>query len=96
MNIAQIWMSQKKLRRIGQIKGMIAALQNGGDLPKIELVHCEDEIQVHDGHHRLVAIWLSGRRTLHRHEYILLEQDQYQGRFGKIEELVRKVGDCGK
>jgi hypothetical protein len=94
MDIAQIWMSQKKLRRAGQIPTMIEALEKGDELPRITLVRCEDgEVQVHDGHHRLTAYWLAGRSRLDRHEYILLEQDHYhRPRCGKVERLL-KQGD---
>lgn len=91
MDIAQIWMSQRNLRRAGQIAAMIEALEEGEELPKITLVRDEDdEVQVHDGHHRLTAYWLAGRRRLERHEYIMLEQDHYhRPRCGKIERLVK-------
>ncbi len=81
-------MSQSNLHRAYQIPAMINEC-----LPKITLVQCEDgEVQVHDGHHRLVAYWLSGRRNLQRHEYILLQQDNYnRGRFGKIEKLLTTI-----
>lgn len=89
MDIARIWMSQRNLRRAGQIPAMVATLKEGGTLPRIVLLHCEDgEIQVQDGHHRLVAIWKGGRRTLCKHEYILIEQDQFRVRCGKIDSLV--------
>jgi hypothetical protein len=59
MDITQIWMSQRKLRRAGQISAMVEALKQGEELPRIALVRSDDgEIQVHDGHHRLTAFWL--------------------------------------
>lgn len=88
MQIARIWMAQRFLRRAGQIPAMIEALHEGDVLPRIILLHTEDgEIQVQDGHHRLVAYWLAGRRTLNKHEYLLLEGDQNRPRCGKIERL---------
>lgn len=88
MHIARIWMSQRRLRRAGQIPAMIKASENG-DLPPITLARCEDgEIQLEDGHHRLTAIWLSGRKVLEDHEYIVVEKDQWKRRFGKIEDVI--------
>lgn len=92
MDITQIWVSQRNLRRADQIQAMIKTLANE-NLPRITLIRCEDgEIQVQDGHHRLVAIWLSGRNYLERHEYILLEQDQFRVRCGKLQDLLERLG----
>lgn len=89
MDITRIWVSQKNLRRAGQIPAMVEALLAGEDLPRITLIRCEDgEVQVQDGHHRLAAIWFSGRTNLERHEYLLLEQDQFRVRCGKLERIV--------
>jgi hypothetical protein len=89
MDITRIWVSQRNLRRAGQIPAMIETLAAGETLPRITLIRCEDgEVQVQDGHHRLAAIWLSGRTRLERHEYILLEQDQFRVRCGKLEGIV--------
>lgn len=97
MDITQIWMSQKNLRRAGQIPAMVKALQQGQQLPRIILVRSEDgEVQVHDGHHRLTAFWLAGRRRLARYEFLLLEQEQYhRPRRGKIERLLHGVQGQG-
>lgn len=92
IDIAKIWMSQRLLKRPEQIVGMIKAIDDGSLLPAITLNLTEDgEIQVEDGHHRLVAIWLSGRKRLKEHEYILLEKDQWRPRFGRIEALIKQV-----
>lgn len=89
MNITNIWMSQKNLRRAEQIPEMVECLLDGECLPPITLARDEDgEVQLEDGHHRLVAIWLSGRDELERHEYLLLEKDQWRPRFGKIDKLL--------
>lgn len=74
MDITKIWLSQRNLRRAGQIPAMVETLCEGGVLPPIILARCEDgEIQVEDGHHRLRAIWLSGRITLYSDEYYVVE-----------------------
>ena len=85
MDIMNLWMSQRNLRRAKQIPGMVAALNRGERLPRIILAQGEDgEIQVQDGHHRLAAIWLSGRTRLEREEYLLLQQDLHRVKCGRI------------
>ena len=91
MQITDIWMSQRKLRRIHQIPAMMELLEEGGCLPRITLSRSEDgSIQVEDGHHRLTAIWLTRRQKLHKQEYLLLEKNQWKPRFGKIINLTHK------
>ena len=87
MEIRDIWLTQSKLNRAGQIPGMIKTLEDDW-LPAITLGRLEDgSIQVEDGHHRLTAIWLSGRQKLEPWEYILIESDRWRPRRGKIEIL---------
>lgn len=88
MEIREIWLCQRKLNRAGQIPGMIETLESGW-LPAITLGRLEDgSIQVEDGHHRLTAIWLSGRTHLEPWEYILIELDRWRPRCGKIEDII--------
>lgn len=90
MDITKIWLSQKNLRRAGQIPAMIETLRDGGSLPAITLARCEDgEIQIEDGHHRLMAHWLSGKTDLDLHDYIVVEKDQWKRRFGNINNLLQ-------
>lgn len=85
MDITKIWLSQRNLRRSWQIPQMVEVLGDGGFLPPIILARCEDgEIQVEDGHHRLTAIWTSGRNELREEEYILVEKEQWKPRCGKM------------
>ena len=89
MQIDQIWVSQRSLKRAGQIPAMIETLKNGW-LPPITLIEGTDgEIQVEDGHHRLVAIYLSGRTHLEKEEYILVQKDQWRPRCEKFTEAIR-------
>lgn len=97
MDITKIWMSQRKLRNLGQVPLMIRELNEGNTLPPISLAMCEDgEVQLEDGHHRLTAIWLNGRQELLEHEYVLVEKDQWKPRFGRIADFVQRLdmGDC--
>lgn len=92
MNIYQIWMSQRKLKRSEQLPGLIKAIKAGLPIPKIILDRAEDgEIQVQDGHHRLAAYALSGRTTLDRSEYLLLEHPQFRARFRKLDSLLNQL-----
>lgn len=96
MDIMKIWVSQRKLRCVTQISEMIKTLHDGGCLPPITLSRCEDgEVQLKDGHHRLTAFWLSGRKRLECHEYLLIETDSYRPRFGKMPDLLQRVENQG-
>ena len=67
---------------------MMDSLARGELLPQISLAHCPDgEFQVRDGHHRLLAFWLSGRRTLEIGQYRLTNESGGRRRYGKIEFL---------
>jgi hypothetical protein len=48
-------------------------------------------ILVEDGHHRLVAYWLSGRTKLHKGEYLLVLKESHKRRFGKVADLYGRV-----
>ena len=88
MDLQKIWTTQRKLRRKQQIHALVRAIKQGQGLPKVILHCCEDdEVQVGDGHHRLVAYWLSGRRTLAKHEYLLIFTQQGRPRCGRIRDL---------
>lgn len=94
MDIAKIWMSQRSLRRLGQVPAMVETLRDGGVLPAITLAQCEDgEIQLEDGHHRLTAHWLSGKTDLDSQDYFLIEKDQWKPRVGRIADLLQ-ILDC--
>ena len=88
MKITDLLLSQRNLKRKDQIQSMVDYLNNGGILNPITLFRTESgEIQVDDGHHRLMALWLSGRTNLFADEYFLVEKDQYKPSTGKIEML---------
>ena len=91
MQIADIFMSQRKLRLAGQLPIMRETLAAGGCLPRITLGRGPDgQVQVEDGHHRLVAIWMTGRRELRKDEYLLLEKETMRPRFGTIRDLLAR------
>lgn len=89
MRIENLWFLQRNLNRSYQLDGMITELQDGGYLPLIELITCEDgEIEINDGHHRVAAIWLSGRKTLRKDEYMIWEGYSSRNRKGKIQKIL--------
>jgi len=97
MQIAEIYMSQRKLRRVAQIPAMVNTLEIDGCLPRVTLSRSQDgSIQVEDGHHRLAAIWLSGRTELEEDEYLLLEKEQWRPRFGRIQDLLARCGNTAR
>ena len=89
MRIDEIWISQRNLRRFHQVPEMVNNLKKGGYLPRITLMLCEDgEVQVEDGHHRLMAYWLAGWREIDKSEYLLLEKEQWKPRRGKLSDII--------
>ncbi|MEM7476461.1 MAG: hypothetical protein AAF483_15840 [Planctomycetota bacterium] len=89
MEIKRLLVSQRKLRNVLQIEEMIVEIENGGCLPRIEIWRDSFGVcQVSDGHHRLVAYWLSGRRVLEHSEYLLIESDSVRARFGGVACLI--------
>jgi hypothetical protein len=92
MQIESIWVSQRKLRDVVQVVSMQIALSKGHVLPPVTIAHCEDGIyQLEDGHHRLVAYWLSGCKKLEPHQFFVVEKHQWKPRFGRIDSLLDRV-----
>lgn len=87
--IERLWFSQARLKRLQQMPDLIAYVRNGGLFnlnPIIELHQNEDEeIVINNGHHRVTAAWLAGRKILYRGEFIILYKDAYRPRFGTIQ-----------
>jgi hypothetical protein len=91
MDIATLFVSQRALRRAGQIPALMKAVRDGEPIPPLRLYEAEDgTVQVGDGHHRVVAYWLSGRTKLERHEYTLVLTDRPRPRFGRVADLIRR------
>jgi hypothetical protein len=91
VEILEIWMTQRKLRRSQQIPNMVQTVRNGESLLPIILARSSDgSIRVENGHHRIVAIWLSGRRRLSDSDYVLVESDEWRPRFGTIEDMLAR------
>ncbi len=89
MRIEEIYVTQRKLRYPDKLLLMIEDIKL---LPPIILGQLEDgTIEVREGHHRLVAFWLAGRKTLSVEEYILVQIDKSRPRFGKVEDLWKRT-----
>ena len=92
MQIENIWVSQRQLRNVAQVVSMQIALSRGYRLPPVAIACCEDgSYQLEDGHHRLVAYWLSGQYVLQSHQYFEVQKDRWKPRFGQIEKLLDRV-----
>lgn len=94
MKIADIWVSQKSLKRYKQIPELVEIIKSGNyhEIPAIELIcNDHDEVQLLDGHHRLAAYYLAGWRTLEYSDFhITTAETGFQLRkFGKIDKLVK-------
>ena len=93
MRVSTLFVSQRKLRDVAQIPTMIETLRDGGTLPPITLARDEyGVVQVEDGHHRLIAMWLAGQTELEAHQYLLVEKDQWRPRFGNVADLATRCG----
>ena len=93
MNIANLWFTQHSLKRADQIPAMIQHVAEGYEFDElIELRRCEDgQTEINNGHHRVTAIWLSGRCHLHRGEYLLCEADCPKARFRQVKDFDFKI-----
>ena len=91
MQIADIHVSQRKLRQPDQLATMRETLEACDCLPRITLGRGPDgQVQVEDGHHRLVAVWMTGRRQLRQDEYLLVEKETVRPRFGTVQDLLAR------
>lgn len=71
--IWKIWLTQRHL----DIRRLVAAISHNDYTEKIELRRCEDgQIELVNGHHRLMAMWAKGRRELNPWEYVMVESDK--------------------
>lgn len=86
IKISRLWFTQKVLKR----KDSIPHLMKIKDLDPVKLQYCEldDEIEIINGHHRVTAIYLSGKSVLRPHQYILSYSTTPKRRFGHVEQYV--------
>lgn len=94
VKLANIYVTQRKLRNVAQLSQMQKAIADDELLPQIKLAEFEDgSIHIEDGHHRCTSYWLSGRTDLEDHEYFMVYKElQDRHRFGKIADLCKRIG----
>ena len=95
MKLANLHVTQRKLRNVDQLPQMLEAIAEDDVLPPVRLAEFEDgSIHIEDGHHRCLSYWLSGREELEKHEYVLIQKDdQDRVRFGTISDLHARVAE---
>lgn len=95
IDIAKLKTTQHKLSRARQIPGMVEEMEQDGCVERVQIARLTDgTLVIENGHHRLVAYWLSGRRFLYKHEYMLVERDFSHRRIrGEISDLVVSIED---
>lgn len=92
MDITQVYVTQRGLRRLEQVSLIVEAIRNGEYITPILLSENEDTtVQIDDGHHRIIAYWLAGRKQLNKNEYILVLTNRLRPRFGKVPDLLMRV-----
>ena len=92
MEVGDLWFTQRTLKRAYEIPKLVSLL-HGDDFFKtpIELQICEDgEIEIVNGHHRIVAIYLAGRQ-LRREDYLIFLTERSKGRFWQVRDLKLKT-----
>ncbi|HEX2746942.1 MAG TPA: DUF262 domain-containing protein [Verrucomicrobiales bacterium] len=97
MQLATLFVSQRRLRNPGQIHALVEAIQNGYPLPPVRLSEDDDgSIQVEDGHHRTTAYWIAGTHQLSSHQYLLLPvSERPRHRFGTLRDFVSRNAPAG-
>ena len=87
-----MFVSQRKLRAPEQVRSLIESVLRGEPVPSVLLSEDDDgTIQIEDGHHRVTAYRLSGRRELERYEYELMPRERRRPRFGRIDDLIGRI-----
>ena len=85
LNISDIWLTQRKIDET-KVQTLLNDLKEwGGFRCKLLIRECEDgELELLDGHHRLMALWMFGKINLEKSEYILTLTDGSTNRMGKL------------
>jgi len=91
--LGNLYITQAKFRNWPQIAGMMTACQKGENIfnhPAI-ISRCDEdgELEISDGHHRLMAKYLSGQ-SLADSEYTLVSGPPIRSRYGRIKEYRNK------
>jgi hypothetical protein len=95
MNISEIFVTQRSLNRKDLIPSLLQSIKEDKLIDPIELIEQVDgKIRIDNGHHRLVAYYLSGRRNLRNYEYDLILSNDYRHIFGKVGDLIKRNNLC--
>lgn len=77
MNILEILTTQRSLNRKSQLHNLVIAIKNNEQIEPITIFKTiSNELILHNGHHRLAAYFLAGRKDLYSYEYELLYKDE--------------------
>lgn len=69
IQLNSVYATQRTIKRPDQILGLIQELQEGGNIPLIDISEDSDgDYKIENGHHRAIAYYLLGYEELdHRH-----------------------------
>jgi hypothetical protein len=89
MNILNILVTQRRLKRLEQVDGIVKSIQNNEYIEPIDILQGVDGTLVcEEGHHRLAAYYLAGKEQLEDFEYNLLYAESYRPHFGSVKDLI--------
>lgn len=82
IKISDIWLTQRHIDP-AKFKDLLREVDRFHS--KLIIREANDgQYELIDGHHRLTAIWFSGRRFLTYGEYVIVYSEKSQKRFGKL------------
>lgn len=93
MDIGSLWFTQRTLHRSYNIKELMNIIRGGWDFstPIMLQESGDGEVEIMNGHHRIVAFWLMGVRELQPHQYKLQFSEQAFRRIWQVRELAGKT-----
>lgn len=86
IDIGSLWFTQRRLSRAEKIPKLIELVLNGDYFnTPIELQEWFDgELEIVNGHHRVVALWLAGFRQFRSEDYRIYCADESLARFWRV------------
>lgn len=93
IDIAKLKTTQHKLNRAHRLPELVERIKDGEDLESVQIACLENgDLLIENGHHRVVAAWLAGKRFLRKHEYLLVDKDWSHRRpQGGVNDLVISI-----
>lgn len=87
IDIRKLWFTQEKLKRISQVDYLISIYNTVGFKTQIELTECDDgEIQIQNGHHRIMTLFKNGKYKLDPEDFIIYD-GPVKFRSGKVQDF---------